>query len=67
MTVIGGERRADLVITYDWQVDEKAKDAGAEEIPNPDGDQEPDRPTVKMHAVRCRLFARPDESPGLEG
>ena len=69
VAVVGGQRGADLVVGDDRQVDEEAEDAGAEEVPEADGDQEHDRPAVRERRLRARLLggAELQERPRLDG
>ena len=67
--VVGGQRGADLVVGDDRQVDQEAEDAGAEEVPEADRDQEHHRPAVRERRLRARLLRRAElqERPGLDG
>ena len=69
VAVVGGQGRADLVVGDDRQVDEEAEDAGAEEVPEADGDEEHDRPAVRERRLRARLLggAELQERPRLDG
>ena len=67
--VVGGQRRADLVVGDDRQVDQEPEDAGAEEVPEADRDEEHDRPAVRERRLRARLLRRAElqEAPRLDG
>ena len=66
--MVGGQRGADLVVGDDRKIDEEAKNAGAEEVPEADRDQEHHRPAMRERGRRLRLLARPEleEAPGLD-
>ena len=49
--VVGRQRRADLVVRHDRQVEQEPEHTGAEEVPESDGDQEHHRPPVRER--RC--------------
>ena len=59
VAVVGGQRGADLVVGDDRQVDQEAEDAGAEEVPEADGDEEHDRPAVRERRLRASTPAPP--------
>ena len=66
--VVGGQGGADLVVGDDRQVDEEAEHPGAEEVPEPDGDQEHHRPPVRERGRRLRFLpgAELQEAPRLQ-
>ena len=69
VSVVRGQRGADLVVGDDRQVDQEAEDPGAEEVPEADGDEEHHRPAVRERGRRAALLARAEleEAPRLDG
>src|SRR6516164_7125192 len=55
--MIGGKRRADLVIRNDREIDQKAEDPSAEKVPKAHRGQEHDGPEVRERSLRlCSLL-----------
>ena len=69
VAVVGRESGADLVVRHDRQVDQEPEDAGAEEVPEPDRDEEHDRPAVRKRRRGLGLLvgAELQEAPRLDG
>src|SRR4051794_176839 len=69
MGVVRGEGGSDLVIAHDRQVDQKAEDPCAEEVPEAHRDEEHHHPTVKERLVRSLPLTRsdPEKGPRLDG
>ena len=67
--VVGGQRRADLVVGHDGQVDQEAENARADEVPEANGDKEHHRPPVRERCAAAGLLpgAQLQERPRLDG
>src|SRR5215469_9822886 len=68
MSVIGGQRGADLVIGNDREIDEEAEYAGSEEVPKSDCSQEHDGPVVWEWRFRLLPLggSQLQEAPGFK-
>ena len=71
VSVVGSERRADLEVGDDGQVDQEAEDSRAHEVPDAHGHQEIDGPLLPAGNVVPARRALPvlqlDEVPGVQG
>ena len=67
MRMVGGQVRADLVIAHDRQIDQETENAGANEIPHADRDQEVERPFVRQVDRLAADVAMPARQPHKMG
>ena len=71
VSVVGGERGADLEVGHDGQVDEEAENPCADKVPHSDRHQEIDGPLLRggefAAAHGALLVLQLDEVPGVQG
>src|SRR5262245_53627048 len=68
MGMIGSQLRSDLVEAHNGEVDEEAENAGSEKIPEPDRNEEHNRPAMRKWAPGPALLMRAElqKRPGLD-
>ncbi len=66
--MVGRQRRADLVVGDDWEINQKSENPGSQKIPETHGSEKHHRPKMGKWRARVRtlLRAKLQEAPGFE-